>query len=93
MALLILEECISCTACLDECPNHAITAGDVYVIDASHCTECVGFEPEPQCVSVCPLDCIVEDPQHTEGFSDLRAKYEALFGQPAPDIGRGLSVT
>jgi NAD-dependent dihydropyrimidine dehydrogenase PreA subunit len=28
MAMLIVEECISCGACEPECPNTAIAAGD-----------------------------------------------------------------
>ena len=42
-----------------ECPNEAISQGEeIYVIDPSKCTECVGHYDEPQCVQVCPVDCI-----------------------------------
>jgi len=44
MALMINEDCISCDACVAECPNGAISEGDpIYVIDPELCTECVGF--------------------------------------------------
>jgi len=57
----ILEDCISCGACLPECPTNSITEGDpIYVIDAATCVECVGHHDAPRCVDVCPVDCIVK---------------------------------
>lgn len=82
MALLINEECVNCGVCEPECPNEAISEGeDTYVIDANKCTECVGAYDEPQCVDVCPVDCIVEDPDHKESKEELHAKYEQLHGK------------
>lgn len=79
MALLINDACINCGACPEVCPNDAITDGDeIFVIAAARCTECVGAHDEPQCMTVCPVDCIVKDPAHAESPDDLRAKYEAL---------------
>jgi ferredoxin len=92
MALLITEECINCAACEDECPNEAISLADIYTIDPAKCTECVGHEEAPQCIPVCPVDCIRVDPAHKEDLAALRAKYEALVGSPCPDIGRGFAV-
>jgi ferredoxin len=61
MAMKITEECISCAACEPECPTEAISEGDdIYVIDASKCVECKGHFDSPQCVEVCPVDCIVK---------------------------------
>ncbi|MFO1200119.1 MAG: YfhL family 4Fe-4S dicluster ferredoxin [Burkholderiaceae bacterium] len=81
MALIINEDCTSCDACVDPCPNEAITAGPkIYKIDPAKCTECVGAHDEPQCVSVCPADCIVPDPDHAETREQLQAKYEGLHG-------------
>ena len=61
MAMKITEECISCAACEPECPTDAISEGDdIYVIDASKCVECKGHYDSPQCVEVCPVDCIVK---------------------------------
>ena len=59
MAMKITDECISCGACVPECPTESITEGDIiYVIDAATCVECVGHHDSPQCVSVCPVECI-----------------------------------
>jgi len=57
MALMITDECISCGICISECPNDAISEGDlIYVINPDQCTECVGFFDEPQCAAVCPVE-------------------------------------
>lgn len=81
MALMITEECINCDVCEPECPNQAISQGaDVYVIDPDKCTECVGHHDTPQCVEVCPVDCIIPNPARAESKADLQRKYEALTG-------------
>ncbi|MEW5806729.1 MAG: YfhL family 4Fe-4S dicluster ferredoxin [Acidobacteriota bacterium] len=78
MALLINEECINCGACEPECPNQAISEGEnIYIINPDLCTECVGFYDDPKCISVCPVDCIVKDPNHEETREQLEAKYKA----------------
>lgn len=51
---------------------------DVYYIVADKCTECVGFHDEPQCASVCPVDCCVDDPDHRETEDQLLAKKEFM---------------
>lgn len=79
MALMITDECINCDVCEPECPNEAISQGDeIYVIDPSLCTECVGHFDEPQCIEVCPVDCILVDPNHTETKEQLQVKYDRL---------------
>lgn len=79
MALLITDECINCDVCEPECPNGAISAGEeFYVIDASLCTECVGHFETSQCVEVCPVDCIIVDPQCQETQEALHDKYLKL---------------
>ena len=81
MALYINDDCTACDACVPVCPNEAITEGDpIYVIDPNRCTECIGAHDEPQCVDVCPADCIEKDPNHAETEEQLQAKYEALHG-------------
>lgn len=63
MAYKILDDCINCSACEPECPNDAITEGEsIYIIDPNLCTECAGFYDEPQCVSLCPVESIVQIP-------------------------------
>lgn len=79
MALLINEECVNCGVCEPECPNSAISEGDdIYIIDPAKCTECVGHYDEPQCIEVCPVDCIVKDPSNEETREQLQEKYEKL---------------
>jgi len=79
MSLLINDECINCDVCEPECPNSAITQGDeIYEIDPNLCTECVGHFDEPQCIEVCPVDCILVDPDNTESPEELQSKYEKL---------------
>jgi ferredoxin len=81
MALLINDDCTSCDACKPACPNEAIAEGSpIYVIDAAKCTECVGAHDTPQCVDVCPADCIVPDPKNVESKDQLMAKYKTLHG-------------
>ena len=80
MALKITEECINCDVCEPECPNEAISAGeDYYVIDPNRCTECVGHFDTPQCVEVCPVECIPKDENHEESEEQLWAKYRQLI--------------
>ena len=82
MALMITDECINCDVCEPECPNQAIAPGDeIYEIDPERCTECVGHFDEPQCVAVCPVDCIPNDPDMVESKELLQLKYEALMAQ------------
>lgn len=94
MALLITEECINCGACEAECPNTAIYEGgmnwkyngteqealvmDYFYIVPDKCTECVGFYDQPQCMAVCPVDCIIKDPAHVETNEELLAKKAML---------------
>jgi ferredoxin len=66
---------------VEPCPNDAISVGaPMYIIDPAKCTECVGAHDEPQCVTVCPADCIVPDPDNAETREQLQAKYESLHG-------------
>ncbi|MBL8497221.1 ferredoxin [Nitrosomonas sp. JL21] len=82
MALIITDECINCDVCEPECPNGAISQGEeIYLIDPNLCTECVGHYNEPQCVEVCPVDCIIINPDKIESKEELRAKYQALVSK------------
>ncbi|MBN1108635.1 MAG: YfhL family 4Fe-4S dicluster ferredoxin [Bacteroidales bacterium] len=82
MALKIIDDCICCGLCVEQCPNDAISEGDpIYVIDPARCTECVGFFSEPQCVKVCPVDVIVQDPEHVETQEELLEKKKRLHGE------------
>jgi ferredoxin len=80
MALMITDACINCDVCEPECPNEAISQGpEIYVIDVSRCTECVGHFDAPQCREVCPVDCIPVNPDFVESRDQLQLKYEALM--------------
>jgi ferredoxin len=84
MALKITDICINCDVCEPECPNGAISMGEeIYVIDPRKCTECVGHFEQPQCVEVCPVDCIPLDPGHVESREVLLVKYQALQAEKA----------
>jgi len=82
MSLIITDECIACDACREECPNGAIEEGDpIYTIESDLCTECVGHFDEPQCVEVCPVECIKVDPYNQETIQELKFKYEQIQTQ------------
>jgi ferredoxin len=82
MALTITDQCINCDVCEPECPNDAISMGEEhYVIDPNRCTECVGHFDEPQCVQVCPVECIPVNPERVETREQLQRKFHALQAQ------------
>lgn len=84
MALKITHECINCDVCEPVCPNKAIAQGpEIYEIAPDLCTECVGHFDKPQCVQVCPVNCIPLDPLHPETREQLLEKYRRLTGAPA----------
>jgi formate hydrogenlyase subunit 6/NADH:ubiquinone oxidoreductase subunit I len=51
----------------------------------------VGHFDEPQCVQVCPVECIPVHPEHVETREQLMAKYLKLQGR-ADTAGEVLSV-
>lgn len=67
MAVVINDLCISCSACIDECPVEAIvdeednpTGEEIYYVYEDKCVECVGFNEKPACAMACPTEgCIV----------------------------------
>jgi ferredoxin len=81
MALKILDSCINCDMCDPECPNQAISLGEeIYEINPDLCTECVGHYDNPTCVSVCPIDCIIVDPERQETEDELADKFVKIHG-------------
>ena len=81
MSLYITDQCINCDVCEPACPNLAISQGvEFYEIDPARCTECVGHFDEPQCQVVCPVECILIDPEHEETRPELLQKYHRLQG-------------
>ena len=84
MALIINQICVNCDVCEPACPNQAITQGElIYIIDPNRCTECVGHFDEPQCVVVCPVECIDKDPLYVETEEQLLAKLLTLQQETA----------
>ena len=58
--------------------RHAPFSTDHYYVAFEKCTECQGFHEEPQCASVCPVDCCIPDEEHVETTEQLLARKEAL---------------
>lgn len=87
MAYKITDECISCGACEPECPNNAISEGEIiYIVDPDKCTECVGSHELSRCVEVCPVDCCVLDPEHEENQEQLLEKWKGLHPGETPTV-------
>jgi len=67
MAVVITDTCISCDACLDECPTESIvdndenpTGEDIYYVNPETCDECTEAGQDPACAEACPTEgCIV----------------------------------
>lgn len=58
--------------------SHDAVSDDVYYIVTDKCTECVGFHEEPQCASVCPVDCCLPDEDNEETKEELTLKMQSL---------------
>ena len=85
MAFKITDDCISCGACENECPNQAIKEGDtIYEIDPARCTECVGSFDTQQCADVCPVSAAVPDPDQCETREALLEKWATLHPGETP---------
>ncbi len=52
MAYKITEDCVACGTCINECPQGAISEGDIYKIDPNACIDC------GTCADVCPMGAI-----------------------------------
>ena len=77
MAYLITDYCINCDVCEPECPDDAIFQGEtIYEIDPNKCNNCAPHYDSPQCIEVCPVDCIVP------GFTQAQLE----LGLSSPDV-------
>lgn len=54
MTTINASECVACGACVDVCPQNAITCEDIAVIDAGKCVDCGA------CIDECPSSAISE---------------------------------
>jgi ferredoxin len=68
---------------LDASASNDPISSSVYYIVPDKCTECVGFHEEPQCASVCPVDCCIDDPDYRETKEELLAKKAWLHAEVA----------
>ena len=66
---------------VDADEQHEALSDEFYYIVTDKCTECKGFHDEPQCASVCPVDCCVPDEDHVESDEQLLAKKAWLHGE------------
>jgi ferredoxin len=57
---------------------------EIYEIHPHLCTECVGHFDTPQCVEVCPVECIPKDPGNQETQAQLQLKYQNLMSTSEP---------
>ena len=89
MATFITDDCVGCGACLPECPNDAISEGDIFLINPSLCTECVGFHDEEQCQAFCPVDCCLPDPARPETEAALFERALRLHPNDAASLVLG----
>ncbi len=63
---------------IDATAEHEALSNEFYYIVPEKCTECNGFHEEPQCISECPVDCIITHPDHVESVEQLLAKKQFL---------------
>ena len=54
---------------------------EFYFIVTDKCTECKGFHDEPQCASVCPVDCCLTDEDNIETEEELLGKKAKMHGE------------
>lgn len=78
MSVIINDTCITCDACLQQCPVNAIlddqnnpTGKKQYYVQPDKCVECVGIYDDPQCAAICPsIGCITWDMPFSAEFDE-----------------------
>ncbi len=57
------DSCINCDMCVPECPSDSITMdGKHYQINADTCIRCEHYYDSPNCIEVCPIDSVIQEP-------------------------------
>ena len=79
MIYMITDACINCDRCEMECPINAIFQGNkIYEIDQNKCNGCESLYDTPQCIEICPVDCIsflIVESSLTDNDPKVRADY------------------
>ena len=65
------------TTMSDDSEKEAVS-DEFFYIATDKCTECRGFNEEPACAAVCPVDCCIDDEDNVETEEKLIAKKERL---------------
>jgi len=58
--------------------EHEAVSDEFFYIATDKCTECRGFNEEPACAAVCPVDCCISDDDNIETEDELMEKKERL---------------
>lgn len=98
MSVIIDDSCITCDACLQNCPVNAIvddmqnpTGESRYYVKPEKCIECVGVYEDPQCAAICPsIGCITWDMPYTAEYEDHYMKSD-LYAIGTSKSGKVLS--
>lgn len=54
-----MEDCLLCASCLEVCQRDAIFEEDDEFHVDDKCNKCDGISDSPECLDVCPVDCII----------------------------------
>ena len=87
MSLMITDECINCDVSRARVSQQCDFAGrrESIIIDpATSAPNASATMTEPQCVQVCPVDCIPKTRNNVETVELLWVKYEKLTGNKRP---------
>ena len=85
MAYKITDSCVACGSCIGECPVEAISAGDIYVIDADKCIDC------GTCAGVCRSNTEYPKEKHTSATGCAFCGLKSRFPHPTTNESWAIS--